>query len=158
MSWLFPSKYLIAIRISPRSAPRTCEVITIFQTITQVSWSFNTIFIAAVCVIFLIELRSPKNKSLHDSVQWSSFDFCRVLAGKGWSCDAGTWNIPGEKTTGRRMGALWRKKSLTLRQTHYGRKETLRKKRGVLYGKKQLGIVTEAVSDMDALQRTPEKR
>lgn len=55
------------------------------------------------------------------------------------------------------MGRIMAGKRLKLRQTQYGRKGTLRKKGGIIimYGEKQLGIVTETMSDMDALQCKP---
>lgn len=55
------------------------------------------------------------------------------------------------------MGRIMAGKRLKLRQTQYGRKGTLRKKGGIIimYGEKQLGIVTQTMSDMDALQCKP---
>ena len=56
MSWLFPPKYRIDIRISPRSAPRTCEVITIiFQTVTLYVYYFSSSYYGLKTRVYTIQ-------------------------------------------------------------------------------------------------------
>ena len=40
-----------------------------YETSSSIKMQWNTMFITAVCVIFLIKLRWPKNKSLYDIVK-----------------------------------------------------------------------------------------